>query len=226
MSTIESPDRFSSSTSWRARVRFVRDLAPRGLDVFMAPERSMRLRLCDSLYTRTPMVLTVVALAWGAAALSLWPAVSSLGFAVWTLLVGGAFGYVALLWHRTERPMLRPGASSSWEYEHVSALWLLFLAFASAAVLLWPAGSLAHLQALSLIVSGAGILAGLLVATSIRALAAVLGPTIGLVALLLIYRGATPLAAAVSLSGGIAVLAGMGLHQLAADHARRDVESG
>jgi len=226
MSTLEAPDHFSSTTSWRARVRFVRDLAPRGMDVFMAPQRSMLLRLSDSLYMRTPVLLAAVAIAWGASALSLWPAVSIIGLIVWSGLVGAAWVALALLWHRTERPMLRPGASTSWAYEHVSGLWLLFLAFASGILLVYPDGSQAHLRALCLILASVGILSALLSSTSVRALAAILGPTIGFVALVLIFRGATELAASVSLAGGSTVLVALGLFQLSADSARRDVETG
>jgi hypothetical protein len=223
---MDTPDHYSSTTSWRARVRFVRDLAPQGMGVFMAPHRSMLLRLSDGLYARTPLVLATVAVAWGAAALSLWPAVSIYGMAAWSLLVGAAWVALALQWHRAERPMLRPGASLSWAHEHVSSLWLLFLALASGIVLVYPDASLAHQRALCLILAGAGIFSAILQATSIRALAAVLGPTIGLVSAGLIFKGATPLAASVSLAGGIAVLAALGLFKLAADRARRDVETG
>jgi len=226
MSTIDSSDFDRSTTSWRARVRLVRDLAPRGMGIFMAPQRSMLLRLTDRLYLRTPLVLAVTAIAWGAAALSLWPAVSPVGLVLWSLLVGAAWVALALLWRRTERPMLRPGASTNWTFQHVSGLWLLFLALASGIVLIYPGDSLAHLRALCLIIAGAGILCAFLQASSVRALAAVLGPTIGLVAVALIWRGATPLAASVSLAGGITVLAALGLFKLSADWARRDVETG
>jgi len=226
MSIMDTPDHYSSTTSWRARVRFVQDLAPKGMGIFMAPQRSMLLRLSDRLYARTPLVLMAVAIAWGAAALSLWPAVSIYGMVFWSLLVGAAWVALALQWRRAERPMLRPGASTAWAYEHVSSLWLLFLALASGIVLVFPDASLAHQRALCMILAGVGIFSALLQATSIRALAAVLGPTIGLVAIGLIVQGATPLAASVSLAGGIATLATLGLFKLSADSARRDVETG
>ncbi len=226
MSTIDAPDRFSSTMSWRARVRFVRDLAPKGVGVFMAPHRSVLLRLSDNLYLGTPLVLGAVAVAWAAAVLSLWPVVSIVGMVLWSALVATAWSVLAFQWHRTERPMLRPGASSFWVHEHVSGLWLLFLALSSGIVLVFPADSLAHQRALAIILASAGILSALFSVTSVRAMAATLGPAIGLVAVALILRGAVPLAAAVSLAGGIAVLTGLGLFQLFADHARRDVETG
>jgi len=226
MSTMDAPDRYGSNANWRARVRFVRDLAPQGIGVFMAPQRSMLLRMTDSLYLRTPVVPTVVAIAWGAAALSLWPVVSIFGLGAWTVLLAGAWLALAAQWRRTDRPMLRPGASSFWVYEHVSSLWLLFLALASGIVLVYPTSSPAHIQALAVILAGAGILSALLSSTSIRAMAATLGPAIGLVAAVLIFRGVLPVAATISLAGGVAVLLGLGLFQLSADRARRDVETG
>ena len=226
MSTIEVPDHFSSTTTWRARVRFVQDLAPKGMGIFMAPQRSMVLRLADTLYQRTPLLLAVIAVVWSAAALMLWPAVSFWGLALWSALVIAAWGFLLSHWLRSDRPMLRPGASTSWSYEHVSNLWILFLALSSGIVLVFPEGSDTHQQALCLLLVGAGVLSAVFSFTSVRALAAILGPTIGIVAITLILRGYLELAASVSLAGGITVLVALGLYQLAAEGAKRDVETG
>lgn len=225
MSTYETPDHFSSTTSWRARVRFVRDLAPKGMGVFMAPHRSMVLRLSEKLYRHTPLMLAVVAVAWGAIALSLWPEVPSLGLFMWSALVAAAWGALVAQWRRSVRPMLRPGSEPAWAFEHVSNLWLLNLALASGIVLIFPEASLTHQRALCFILVSAGVFSAVLSSSSVRAIAAVLGPSIGVVAGALIVRGSLGLAAAVALAGGIAVLATLGLHQLAAESVRRDVEA-
>ncbi len=225
MSTLEAPDHFSSTTSWRARVRFVRDLAPKGMGVFMAPQRSMVLRLSDLLYRRTPLTLGAVAIAWGSAVLTLWPVVSVLGLVLWSALVAAAWVFLAVQWWRADRPMLRPGGAPFWANEHVSSLWILYLAMASAIIFVFPVDSATHQPALCLILVGLGVVSAVLSSSSIRALAAVLGPTIGLVAIVLMLRGNIELAASVALAGGVCVLGTVGLFKLAADHARRDVET-
>ncbi len=225
MSTFDAPEHFDANTpTWRARVRFVRDLAPSGMGVFMAPQRSMALRLSEHLYGRTPLVLIAVAIAWGITALALWPVVSVWGLILWSTLVAVTWGGLGAQWWRAQRPMLRPGASSSWRDVHVSNLWFLFLALASGILLIFPDTSPTHLQALCLILVSTGIVAGILSSTSVKALAAVLGPSIGMVSGVLILRGAHDLAASVALAGGLSVLCGLGLYHLAADKARRDVE--
>ena len=122
--------------------------------------------------------------------------------------------------------MLRPGAAPSWEFGHVSWLWLLFLAFSSGIFLVYPSSSPPHQEALCLVLAIAGISAAVFSSSSVRALAACLGPTIGLVTVTMIVRGATEQAAAVALAGGISVLVTLGLFQLFSEAARRDVERG
>jgi len=227
MSTLQAPELFDANTpTWRARVRFVRDLAPAGMGIYMAPQRSVDLRQTDILYSRTPIVLIAIAIAWCVAALALWPVVSVFGLVAWTGLLGTAWYGMAAARLRAQRPMLRPGAASSWSDVHVGHLWLLFLAFASGIILVFPTESLTHQRALCLILVSSGMVAALFSSASIKALAAVLGPTIGLVTGVLILRGNAELGASVALAGGLSVLAGLGLYSLAADRARREVEAG
>ncbi len=226
MSSLETPEPFGANTpSWRARVRFVRDLAPSGMGVFMAPQRSVVLRQWEVLYSRTPLVLAAVALAWIITALALWPEVSPFGMIAWTVLVGAAWLSLALQWRRSHRPMLRPGAASFWTGLHVANLWLLFLALTSGIVLIFPDASLTHQIALCMILIGTAFVATLFSSATAQAMAAVLGPTIGLLTGVLLTRGAMELAASVALAGGLLVVLGLGVHHLSADKARREVET-
>ncbi len=226
MSTLDISDSFSPTTpSWRARVRFVRDLAPAGAGIFMAPDRSMALRLNDHLYVRAPYLLAVVPIAWVAALLLLLPAVSLVGFVVWTVLLAGAWGLLTAGLVSAPRPMHRPGAASAWASEHIANLWLLSLAMGIGILLLFPDTGVSHQRALCLTLISAGSALALFSSSSIRGLAATLGPTIGLPTLILIIRGELDLAAFMALAGGIAVLVGLVLFHVTADHARHDVES-
>lgn len=225
MSTLDAADHFVSTTSWRARVRFVADLAPRGMAQLMAPDRAAALRLTDTIYRRTPIVLASVVVGWAFAVLTLWPAVHIVGLVLWTALLGAAWVGTAVNWWKADRPMLRPGAAPFWDMQHTADLWMLFLALASGMVLIYPAASSAHIEALCLTICGIGIASAIFTSSSLRGLAAVLGPSTGLVAVVLIFRGELELAAAVSLAGGITVLLALGLFQIGAEAARRDVET-
>ncbi len=226
MSTIDFSETFGPTTpTWRARVRFVRDLAPAGLGIFMAPDRSMVLRLNDHLYVRAPFLLAVVPIAWAAVLLMLWPVISPVGFAVWTLLLAGSWGLVLMGRLNGSRPMHRPGAATAWASEHIFKLWLLFLALGISALLLSPEAGFSHQRVLCLILIGAGAAGALFSSSSVRGLAATLGPTIGLPTMILIAKGQLDLAAFMALTGGIVVLAGLAVFHLSNERARHDVES-
>lgn len=226
MTTTYSTDLVGQSNpSWRARFRFVRDLAPAGGGIFMAPDRSMVLRLFDHLYMRAPMIGATVVIAWFAVALLLWPVISIIGFAVWTSLLGAALALFTMGRMNAPRPMRRPGAASAWANEHITNLWLLFLALGSASLLVFPDASVTHQQVLFLTLVCAGGAGALFSSSSVRGLAATLAPTMGLPAVILIVRGQFDLAAPVALAGGIAVLAGIVIFHLTSAQARNDVET-
>jgi len=226
MSTLEPSELFDANTpSWRARVRFVRDLAPSGMGVFMAPQRSVALRQSEILYGRTPFVLVAVAISWVVIALALWPEVSPFGMLAWTGLVAAAWVGLTLQWVRANRPMLRPGAAGFWTGLHVANLWLLFLALASAILLIFPGASETHQMALCLTLVATGLISAIFSSATVQALAAVLGPMVGVLAAGLVLRGSMELAASVALAGGLSVALGLGLYHLTADKARRQVEA-
>lgn len=226
MSTLDISDSFSPTTpSWRARVRFVRDLAPAGAGVFMAPDRSMVLRLNDHLYTRALATLAVVPIAWVAALLMLAPVVSPLGFVSWSLLLTGSMGLVLMGRLNAPRPMHRPGAASAWASDYIANLWVLSLALGVGVLLVYPETMASHQRALCLILISVGSAMALMSSSSVRGLAATLGPTIGLPTLILMARGLFDLAAFMALAGGIAVLVGLVIFHITADRARNDVES-
>lgn len=226
MTIVETSDLFShSNPSWRARFRFVRDLAPAGAGIFMAPDRSMLLRLHDHLYMRAPLVLVAVIGAWAAVALMLWPVISLAGFAFWTLLLAASGFLVFNSRISAPRPMRRPGASASWANEYITNLWLLYLALGAGALLVFPEGSPTHQQALSLILISAGVAGGLFASSSLRGMAATLGPTMGLPAVILIVKGHFDLAAPLALAGAIAVMSGIVIFHLTSAQARNDVET-